>query len=66
MSVCRIDQDELNFSAAETIAWEIALPYMYLPILCRDRDEVETLSQKLEKIFSKQALSAAAKRIKER
>jgi len=62
----RIHQDESNFSAADTIAWDFVLPFMHLPILDSDINEAKRLSKKLEKIFSKQALSAAAKRIKER
>lgn len=61
----RIERDESNYSPAKKIAWHMALPHKHVPIIETDTDRARDLERVLLKLFSKQALAAAAKRLPE-
>ena len=55
----RCNRDESKFSPVEKIAWEYVLPYMHVPIIDSDEDQVRDLVKFLTNIFTTEELLAA-------
>ena len=61
----RSQKDESKYSPAAKIAWELVLPYKYLPILEDDEQSVGRMIPALNRLFSEQALMEAVKKLNE-